>query len=306
LYLGETGDPAMDCVFVEFNGVLAETGRERELTNACLRAARVCSLLFGRIQPFGWLSRRRLVLSGIGTEANVSAGEIGAVQRNRSLPAPYVELRAGENCFLERRSANTRQQIRRSNRSYGEVTIERADTSARAQAFLDGLESLHQASWVAREQAGAFARPFFGQFHRALIERGLMRDEIDLLHIKAGQQTIGFLYNFRYRGRSLAYQSGFDYAAVDRHRKPGLTCHFEAIQFAVRSGAARYDFLAGVDRYKRSLSDRAETLHWIEVTDPWSPRFMARRAWNALAAVVPRSEYSSQATKFRLPTRVER
>jgi len=39
---------------------------------------------------------------------------------------------------------------------------------------------------------------------------GMMCGEIDLLHIAAGPQTVGYLYNFRYRGQSLAYQSGFD------------------------------------------------------------------------------------------------
>lgn len=304
LYLGESGDPGLDCIFVEFNGVLTESGREGDLTAACLGAARAWSgprslrpwsfrpssigpwssgPRSGHFASLPGLWRRRLVLSGINSDATVSASEIGAVQCNRTLPAPFVDLGAGSDNFLARRSANTRQQVRRSNRDYaaiGTVTIDRADTLARAHEFLDGLEALHQASWMAREQPGAFANPFFGRFHRALIARGLGREEVDLFRIAAGPQTIGFLYNFLYRGVSLAYQSGFDYAGAGRHGKPGLTCHYEAIRFAARRGAVRYDFLAGDDRYKRSLSDQSETLHWIEVANPFSPRFLARRAWD--------------------------
>lgn len=295
LYLGESGDAALDCVFIEFNGVLAESGREAGLTAACLRAARAwpghasgrpSGAWSGHFRVLAGLWRRRLVLSGINSATAVSAVEIGSVRRNRSLPAPFVDFgRIGE-CFLESRSANTRHQLRRSHREYaatGVVTIDRADSLGRAYEFLDGLAALHQASWVARGQPGAFANPFFGRFHRALVARGLGRGEIDLFRIAAGTQTIGFLYNFRHRGGSLAYQSGFDYAAAGRHEKPGLTCHHEAIRFAARWGAARYDFLAGDDRYKRSLSDRAETLHWIEVATPCSPRFLARRAWDLVA-----------------------
>ena len=37
LHLGESGDPALDTVYVEYNGVLTEAGREAELTEACVR-----------------------------------------------------------------------------------------------------------------------------------------------------------------------------------------------------------------------------------------------------------------------------
>jgi CelD/BcsL family acetyltransferase involved in cellulose biosynthesis len=270
LYLGESGDNALDGVFIEFNGVLTETGHEARLTAACLGAARARS----------GSRRRRLVLSGVNSLTAVSAAEIGSVRSNRSLAAPYVDLRTSNGRFLETRSANTRQQLRRSLRDYaatGAVAIERADTLPRAYEFLDGLAALHQTSWTAREQPGAFANPFFVRFHRALIAHGLGRGEIDLLRVTAGDQVIGLLYNFRYRGHSLAYQSGFDYAGATRHQKPGLTCHHEAIEFAVRSGATRYDFLAGDDRYKRSLSDQAEVLHWIEVDNLFSSRFLVGR-----------------------------
>jgi len=275
LYLGESGDPAQDAVYIEFNGVLAETGREAALTRLCLAAARAGS----RQWPVA--GKSRLVLGGITGEVEAAASETGFVRHNRSLSAPFIGLTGQENCFLDNRSANTRQQLRRSDRAYtaiGDIAIERAATLTRANEFLDGLMDLHQTSWIARGQPGAFANPNFARFHRALIARGLPRGEIDLLRIAAGSQTIGFLYNFRYRDRSLAYQSGFDYAAAGRQGKPGLTCHHAAIRLAARSGAVRYDFLAGDDRYKRSLSDGAETLHWVEVASRWSVRFALRRA----------------------------
>ncbi|HEY1412446.1 MAG TPA: hypothetical protein VGF36_09900, partial [Rhodopila sp.] len=38
LYLGESGSAELDCPYVEQNGVLAEAGREAELTELCLRS----------------------------------------------------------------------------------------------------------------------------------------------------------------------------------------------------------------------------------------------------------------------------
>jgi hypothetical protein len=87
--------------------------------------------------------------------------------------------------------------------------------------------------------------------------------------------VVGYLYNFRYRDRVLAYQSGFDYAASGPHgkgghAKPGLTCHHAAIVRARAEGAVSYDFLAGGDRYKTSLANAATTLHWLDVARPRS------------------------------------
>ncbi len=340
LYLAESGDLAMDGVFIEFNGVLAVLGQEARLTAACLRAVRAwpgaggwsrrsnpprpAPLAVGSTNPgsrglessapappvrrpaerqfpdlrfLGWFGQwlplptirsHRLVLNGVNSATAVLAMQIGPIQRNRSSPAPFVALSENGDRFLEHRSANTRQQLRRSLRhyaQYGTIAIERADTLARAYEYLDALAALHRISWAARGRPGAFAPPFFGRFHRALIARGLERGEIDLFHVATGSRTIGFLYNFRYRGASLAYQSGFDYAGTGRHEKPGLTCHYEAIRFAAGWGAVRYDFLAGDDRYKRSLADSSDKLHWIEIPNPFSPRFLARRAWDAITGL---------------------
>jgi CelD/BcsL family acetyltransferase involved in cellulose biosynthesis len=294
LYLGESGEPALDCPYIEHNGVLAEQGREAALTMECLRACRQATL---------W--RPRIVLGGVNAATEAAASEAGQVHRMRSLTSPLVDLTRGAQCFLGRRSANTRQQLRRSNRDYaamGHVVLERAGDLSEAKAYLRELTTLHQASWLARGQPGAFANPFFGRFHEALVARGMERGEIDLLRVTAGPQTIGLLYNFRYRGSSLAYQSGFDYAGAGRHGKPGLTCHYEAIRFAAGWGATRYDFLAGDDRYKRSLSDRAETLHWIDVTDRHSPRFLARRALEFARRLLPSGiRRAGMAAKFISP-----
>jgi len=301
LYLGESGDIALDRVFVEFNGVLIESGEEARLTAICLGAARGWpGPRSGRWRAWTGISRRRLVLSGVDRTTAVAVARTGPLRYTRSLPAPHVDLTTGGDCFLARRSANTRQQLRRSDRDYaatGAITIERASSLARAYEFLDGLAALHETSWVARGHRGAFANPFFGRFHRALISRGLERGEIDLFRIAAGPRCIGFLYNFRYRGDSLAYQSGFDYGGAGRHGKPGLTCHHEAIRFAAGWGARRYDFLAGDDRYKRSLSDGTQTLHWIEVVNGYSPRFLARRAWDFVANRLPGAAISGSGSE---------
>jgi CelD/BcsL family acetyltransferase involved in cellulose biosynthesis len=145
----------------------------------------------------------------------------------------------------------------------GELTLRRAATAEQAHAHLDALAALHQQSWTARGEPGCFAHPFFARFHHALIDRGMPRGEIDLFRITAGEAIVGLLYNFRHRGRSLAYQGGFAYGLGGRHAKPGLTSHVMAMQFCLEAGLDAYDFLAGEDRYKTSLSGETTMLHWV-------------------------------------------
>jgi CelD/BcsL family acetyltransferase involved in cellulose biosynthesis len=265
LYLGESGSPAMDSPYVEQNGVLAEAGREDELTERCLRAV---------------ASSHDLVLSGVGDRVLAAIRRAaGITVVRRAQDSPFVDLgdvRGAGGDYLAGRSANTRQQIRRSDRFYGAIQVERAASVASAQAVLDAMAELHQASWRARGRPGSFATPFFHRFHRALIADALPRGEVALLAVSCPGRVIGILYNFAYAGVMSAYQSGFIYRHADRAAKPGLTCHHAAIQYALARGFDSYDFLAGDDRYKRSLAERSYRQVWTEAGPFWSPRLLLR------------------------------
>jgi CelD/BcsL family acetyltransferase involved in cellulose biosynthesis len=271
-WLGESGDPALDAVYVEHNGPLLARGAE------AFRPTVLRALLGG-----GFGRGRRLRLSGVDATHLAAARAAGSVRLLRRHPAPWVDFSALGNGkkFLDGLSANTRHQLRRSDRAYeaaGPIRVERAATLAEAEFFLDALAALHQTAWTARGQPGAFANPDFVRFHRTLLARALPRGEAEVLRIAAGAAVIGYLYNFRHRGRVLAYQSGFDYAAAGPHRKPGLTCHHAAIEFFRRDGATAYDFLAGGDRYKTSFSNATNELYWLDLVPRFSPRGLAYRA----------------------------
>jgi CelD/BcsL family acetyltransferase involved in cellulose biosynthesis len=269
LWLGESGDAALDAVWIEHNGVLLA----REAAHILPRC--LAALLGGR---------RVVRLAGVDAAHLAAARAAGAVRLRRAQPAPCIDLAAlppGPEAWLASLSANTRYQLRRSDRHYaaaGPITLRRAATLAEAEAMLAALAALHQARWQARGRAGAFANPDFLRFHRALLARALPRGEAELLCIAAGGQAIGYLYNFRFRGRVLAYQAGFAYAGAGRHGKPGLTCHHAAIARARAEGASVYDFLAGADRYKTSFANAATALHWLDL----APRWSSAGAWFAL------------------------
>jgi CelD/BcsL family acetyltransferase involved in cellulose biosynthesis len=276
LWLGESGDPALDSVYVEHNGFLLARGAEVSLPDAMRALLR------------GFWHGRRLRLPGVDAVHLAAAHAAGSVRLLRENTAPWLDFsRFGDRGFLAGLSANTRYQLRRSDRAYaaaGPIRVDRAGTPAEAEDFLDALAALHQATWTSRKKPGAFANPAFRAFHRALLARAMPRGEAELLRIAAGGRVIGYLYNVRHRGRVLAYQSGFDYAAAGPHEKPGLTCHHAAIALAVREGAAAYDFLAGGDRYKTSFSNASNTLYWLDLAPRFSPRGVAYRVEKTIRA----------------------
>jgi CelD/BcsL family acetyltransferase involved in cellulose biosynthesis len=268
LYLAEAGAADLDSPYVEQNGILTEAGCSPELGVLCLRAvAATCDV----------------VLSGVGEAVCTSARRAAClIHITRRRPSWFIDLAAvrqqgGD--YLAERSANTRQQLRRSNRFYelyGPIVLTHAKSLEAAHAMLDRMADLHQAAWEGRGKPGSFASPFFRRFHHALIEAGLPRKELTVMQISCGETIIGFLYNFIWGGRMSAYQSGFAYRGDESRAKPGLTCHFAAIRDALDQGLDIYDFLAGDDRYKRSLADQSHQQFWLEAGPFWSMRLLPR------------------------------
>ena len=268
LHLGASGSAERDSPYVEHNGVVAEAARAPALTELCLRSV---------------ASRYELVLPAVGMPVLEAVRRAaGLVRVERSQASPFVdlaELRASGNDYLAGRSANTRQQIRRSDRIYqrdGPIELERASSVEAAHAMLDEMATLHQAAWRARGRPGSFARPFFRRFHHQLIATAMPRGEVALLKVVCNGTVIGILYNFVYRGRMLAYQSGFAYRPQESAIKPGLTCHHLAVRAATEHGLDVYDFLAGEDRYKRSLGGETQQQIWAVAGPVWSPRLLLR------------------------------
>jgi CelD/BcsL family acetyltransferase involved in cellulose biosynthesis len=109
------------------------------------------------------------------------------------------------------------------------------------------------------------------------MQAALASGELDLLRITSPRGVVGLLYNLRYRGVVYAYQSALSDPSGQPHAKPGLTCHTLAIRRALGQCHITYDFLAGDQRYKRSLSDGAATLSWAELARPWSLRALLAR-----------------------------
>jgi CelD/BcsL family acetyltransferase involved in cellulose biosynthesis len=200
-----------------------------------------------------------LCLKGVPQEYEQNARPPGinqvVVSRHRSWKVDLDEIRATGRGYIEHLSSNTRYQIRRSIRLYkarGRLFATRAGNVREALEFFDSMKDLNKAYWTSRGQTASFAYPFFESFHRRLIRACIPRGTVEMLRVTAGDQAIGYLYNFVYRGWVYAYQSAFLYED-DPKLKPGLVCHQLCIERHLQERAHLYDFLAGNSRYKGNL-----------------------------------------------------
>jgi CelD/BcsL family acetyltransferase involved in cellulose biosynthesis len=243
LHFNTTGDPALDCIWIEHNGFVGSADAQQDLWPAFLR----------------WFARQRdydeLLVPRVGEAIAGLPADVRLLHAMASSPAFRSVLPpGGTEDILASFSANTRQQLRRSLRAceaMGALRCEVADSVETALAWFDAMKALHVASWEERGKPHAFRYPFVEIFHRALIARGVLDGSIRMLRISAGVASLAYLYNFR-RGETVcAYQSGFDYGREEL--RPGYVSHLLAMAMSVAEGATRYDFLAGDNQLKQSL-----------------------------------------------------
>jgi hypothetical protein len=173
--------------------------------------------------------------------------------------------------FLSSRSANCRQQLRRAKRQIeeqiGVLSIESAMTTDEAKRWMLALGKLHQSRWPSQNPLEGFNNPIFIEFFRNIIDDGLLSGTVQLLKINSGTKTIGYLFNLIKEGRVSFLMSGIDYQETEKY-KPGMLCHWLAIEKNLSLGMQVYDFLNGANRYKDSLSTNRAAVKTVTVAKP--------------------------------------
>jgi CelD/BcsL family acetyltransferase involved in cellulose biosynthesis len=258
-FLNETGHPEFDQLCIERNGVMMREGLNASLSD-------ILAALPGEWDEF--------YVSGVPAESPLVKPPAPYRTRVRRRSSSYcVELdkvRESED-YLDLLSAMTRSQIRRSYRIYedefGPVTSELPKSWLEARAFFEELVALHQQRWQKKDVPGAFSNKFFHDFHCALIDSRFNTGEVQIVRVRAGDTTIGVLYNFVHNGTVSFYQSGFNYSP-DNRLKPGLVAHTEAIRYNAAQGHAMYDLLSGDTRYKKSLATTSHDQVWVVISPP--------------------------------------
>jgi len=199
------------------------------------------------------------------------------VEVDYELPSYFADLdkvRDSGQPYISFLSKNCRSQIRRSYRGFeeyhGKVKLHTAASASEALHLLDQLMVLHRARFKREGRTSGFDSDFSLRFHRRLIKHQFSKGAIQLLKVEAGNQVLGYLYNYVFCGRVHFIQGGL-IESKDNKLRPGLVCHVEAIEFSLASNLTRYDFLAGDERYKASLATGKEDFNlvsWVRLQRP--------------------------------------
>jgi CelD/BcsL family acetyltransferase involved in cellulose biosynthesis len=276
--LNETGDKQKDIAYMEYNGALSEKGAVAAVLNAIIAAlgSGADAPVFDAIRLGGLPESLARALDPAGL----------TMQPVTSEPTAQVDLdalRAGGGDYLASLSSNARQQIRRSLRLYearGPVRLEAASSLDEAQAYFGSMQALHQVSWAARGMPGAFAAPFLEKFQRRVIDQAFATGRVELLRLTAGDDVLGYFYNFLHDGWVGAYMSGIAYE-TDNKLKPGLAGYVLMVERHLALGNRVVDFLAGKDAYKTRLGQPGEAMVWLKLEKPLL-RFAVSRALRAV------------------------
>lgn len=277
LYLNTSGEDDRDSPCIEFNTLLCEPGYE-------LTMARQLHDYLHEIRPSApW---DELCAPGFVGGAAFDAFQTAfrALQLDDQVkPSHYValnEVRDSSKEFAETLSSRERTRFRQNLRKFqqrGEVKIEAASTVEEAYELLDELIGLHQKTWRERGFPGSFSSGVFSEFHRRLIARCLPLGQVQLLRFRAGEATVGCLYNFVFRSRVYFYQCGYHYPGNEK-LSPGMTAQVAAVAHAAKLGLDEYDFMAGDLDYKKKLANRQRELHWAT----WQTRSVKMRTFELL------------------------
>jgi CelD/BcsL family acetyltransferase involved in cellulose biosynthesis len=263
LHLHATGRADLDMIAHEYNGFLVDrvwAGQAEAEAVAWLLGRRIGAHRYDEVHVKDTAADRALAM--IPPDALVRE-----LSHKPSWRVDLDALRASGKPYLDSLSANTRQQVRRAMRLYGErgaLTVTRAPDATTALAWLDALAELHQRHWQARGQPGGFAFPFFIRFQRRLLETCVPRGTAELVRVSAGAEAIGYVYNLMLRGHILAFVTGFR-SDADPRLKPGLVSHALCIQRHADEGARLYDFMAGAYRYKANLGRPGPELVYLQI-----------------------------------------
>ncbi|MEQ1759696.1 MAG: GNAT family N-acetyltransferase [Vicinamibacterales bacterium] len=260
LHFHTSGEPVLDSPVVEFTSFLARPDR---------RAAALTAFT-SLVQARRW---DEFVLSGVTEPAleefrrAVPAWRVN-VEWRPTYSVDLAELRRANTRYETVLSRNSRDQLQRSLKLYREradLTVDVARTPEEASAFFDELGVLSEQRWQARGFPSAFESLPWRQFHARLIALAFQQGAIQMVRVRAGDATIGVLYNLVHGGVVSFYQSGLRFEPDNRF-KPGQVTHALAIQACVDAGHEVYEFMAAEgpegSRYKASLATQTGRLAW--------------------------------------------
>jgi CelD/BcsL family acetyltransferase involved in cellulose biosynthesis len=257
LSLNASGEDARESTYIEYNDVLCRSGYEQAVGEA------LADYVSGR----EW---EEFALDGLSTRSLVerlrpyiSSCDVEETEQ-RCYYVDLSALRSSGTRYAAALRSHYRRILARNIKAYselGELRLQCAGAIDEALGMLNELADLNQRRWSSRRRPSSFESARFLAFHRAFVVRSFDDGLIQIVKLRAGEHTVGILYNFVLDGKVYFYQCGYNFENSD-HLSPGIVTHAYAVEHAMTCGLDDWDFLAGESLFKRSLSTGARKMVW--------------------------------------------
>lgn len=199
--------------------------------------------------------------------------------------------------WLDTRSTNFRQQIRRNKRRLEELgaSVDRARVKQDIDGQLEHFFRLHHGRWDARGGSGVLTESVEAMLTGAAPQL-LERDSLRLWYMRVGEEVISSHLFIRAGGTLSYWLGGFD----DRWAKyqPAQVTLLAAIEGALQEGDQTVDLGYGEQPYKSRFADTSVTLTWSTLV----PR--GSGYWRRRVVVAPR--WARRSLSERVPQEVKR
>lgn len=201
---------------------------------------------------------------------NIKKTQIAGVTKHVQMSGEshYIELEKDWDAFLSKLSTSQRYRVRRTLKEFKkqeDFLFEIASNKDQLKEAFSQLTKLHQKRWNSKGYDGVFSSNYFCQFHTDLMEMLVDKGNLMLAKLIINDEACAVIYNFNYDGVISFYQSGIDTNLENNRLRPGLAIHALAIEFAIKTGASRYDFLMGGSNYKGQWTKAVKTIYRIQL-----------------------------------------
>jgi len=260
--LHQTGDPYEDQIWIEYNNILVDPACYEEAHEACIR------FIAEQYKPWDVFNVGQVIESNAQQFEKFSSALRSDIWSSACYGVDLGELRTTGKNYLESLSRNTRYQIKRSIRLYGErgeLTVEFANSVESALQYFHEIAPYHLERWGNHLSGSGYANPKFISFHENLIVNCWLNQNIDVIKVSVAGKPIAYFYNFVY-GNKVYFYLGGSVLESEARLKPGLVGHALCIQHYIENGLDFYDMMGGEHRYKNNLAASHATLYKIRLS----------------------------------------
>jgi CelD/BcsL family acetyltransferase involved in cellulose biosynthesis len=208
-----------------------------------------------------WLCRpgaRLFDLRGVRSGSVVDAALPGPARRLPDATAPWVQLAAGPDAYLDSRPSQFRRQVRRAaKRLEAAGATHRVSRGRSVVRTLETFRRLHQVQWGTRSQ-------FLPDFERFAVacRRGAEVDEVAVHQLATDREVLAIVVAFEVAGRVSLYQSAR--RVDDRWRDATSVLLTTVIADAGTRGFTEVDFLRGDEGYKaKYATSHRQMVRWL-------------------------------------------